>query len=370
MTKQIGIITHHNSYNYGAALQAYATVLFLKDLGFAPQMINYYPEYLQGFGTYRKTFKELLISREGIIKSILFTLIKTPSYKKLKKRFDKFALEKLPLTKAYYSLEELEKDLPNCDVFCSGSDQVWNNYYTHLFDGAYFLDFVPRGKKCFSFASSFGKEKFTVDEQFQLKEKLKKFEYISVREESGVNLVKGLGYDATLMLDPTVLVDTKIWIGLCKKPVMKKPYILVYQLHGDSNTFNVAKTYGKKANIPVISIITMYHQIRPGCKNIIIPTLNEFLGLFRNAEYVFTDSFHGTVYSLLFRKKLAVTLPAKFSNRLTTLLNNLCIDDFIFKDMELWEKMIETVDYGLIQKELCKLRKDKIQEIIKYLSTL
>lgn len=82
------------------------------------------------------------------------TLVKTPGYKKLKKAFDYFIDKELPLTDSFYSLEELKNNLIDFDIYCTGSDQVWNNYYTHNFDGAYFLDFVLDDKAKIAFAAS------------------------------------------------------------------------------------------------------------------------------------------------------------------------------------------------------------------------
>ena len=371
MNKKVGIVTHHNSFNYGAALQAYATVSFLKNNQLEPIIIDYCPDYLQGFGTYKKTYSELSLNNTNIIKRVLFTLIKTPSYKRLKKRFDDFSGKEFPLTKPYFSLEELKNDLPNCYAYCTGSDQVWNNYYTHEFDSVYFLDFVPSKSKCFSIASSFGKESFTEEELAYIKEKTKKYDYISVREETGLKILSDVDYsNAKLMLDPTLLVSTKEWKKLLKPIQNTKPYILVYQLHGDSNALDLAMKFGKKNKMQVISLVTMYHQIRPGCKNVIIPQVPEFLGLFEGAEYVFTDSFHGTVYSLQFEKKLAAVLPHKFSNRITTLLNAIDAKDFIVNDINQWFNSVDKIDYKQLTEKLNALRIEKATELKDYLSTL
>ncbi len=371
MNKKIGIVTHHNSFNYGAALQAYATVTFLKNNNLEPIIIDYCPDYLQGFGTYKKTYKELSLNNTNIIKKVLFTLIKTPSYKYLKKRFDDFSKKNFPMTKPYYSLEELKNILPNCYAFCTGSDQVWNNYYTHKFDPVYFLDFVPNDFKCFSIASSFGKDNFTDEELEYIKEKIKKYNYISIREKTGLKILSDVGYsNAKIMLDPTLLVSTSEWKKLLKPIQNTNPYILVYQLHGDSNAIDLAKEFGKRNKMQIINLVTMYHQIKPGCKNIIIPQVPEFLGLFESAEYVFTDSFHGTVYSLQFEKKLAAALPHNFSGRITSLLNAINAEEFIVDDINKWFDSINKIDYKQLTKKLNALRIKKATELEEYLSTL
>ena len=140
--KKIAVITYHRSYNYGAVLQAYATVKFFENQGFDVKIIDYYPQNLRGFGTYKNSFNDVSNANRNFLVRCILTLVKTPGYKKLKKAFDYFIDKELPLTDSFYSLEELKNNLIDFDIYCTGSDQVWNNYYTHNFDGAYFLDFV------------------------------------------------------------------------------------------------------------------------------------------------------------------------------------------------------------------------------------
>lgn len=364
--KKIGIITHHNSFNYGASLQAFATVKFFQANGCDPYIIDYRPEYIQGYESFGKTFRTYRSHNKSLIYSLLLTLIKTPSYKRLKKRFDGFTKERMPLTKEYLSIDELRKEIPDVDVFCTGSDQVWNNYYTGCFDDAYFLQFVPKGYPCLSLASSFGKSNFDENDMRCLKEKLTKYGKITVREIEGTQIVQKLGLEVSLMLDPTLLVDEVVWKSLCRK-LNNGRYVLVYQLHGDSATLKRARRFAGQKKLKVISIITMYHQMRLGCKNVVIPSIEEFLSLFYNAEYVFTDSFHGTVFSHIFEKKVAVTLPKKFSNRITTLLKELGTEDFILGDLKQWEKTVDSIPYKNVKSKMCKIKDEKVLEILSFI---
>lgn len=371
MNKKIGVITFHKTYNYGAALQAYATVVFLNECGFGVDIIDYYPNNLQEYGTLKNSFLEASNANRSYIGKIISALIKTPSYKRLKKQFDEFINNELPVTKPYYSSMELVKDLPQCDYFCTGSDQVWNNYYTHHFDEVYFLDFVPDKYKCFSIAASFGKETFSEKELEYIKRKLVRYDYISIREKAGINIAKGLGFDkAELMLDPTLLVDRNIWKKFAESYQIDTPYILVYQLHGDSNAFDVALQYGKKKRLKVARIITMYHQMRPGCINIIVPSVHQFIGLIKGAEYIFTDSFHGTVFSHIFEKKVGITLPSKFGNRIITLLSEIGTEKFIINDLNLWDFYVNAIDYEDIRKKLdilCEKNRNKLKDYLELL---
>lgn len=368
---KIGLITYHDTYNYGAALQAYATEQYLKSHSFDVETINYFPKNLQGYGTFSKTFEETYYKSHNIVKRILLTIIRVPSYKKLRKVFDKFAAENLNLTKTYLSLDELTADVPNDDFFCTGSDQVWNNYYTHSFDAAFFLDFVPSEKRCFSLSSSFGKADFSPEELEYIKEHVKKYDYISVREKSAKKLLNDLGYEkVSVMLDPTLLADPDIWNRFAGNTGFTYPYILVYQLHSDGRSYKNAVEFAKKSGLKVVRINVFYHQLRPGCKNVAMPDLHRFVGLFKNAEYVFTDSFHGTVFSILFSRKLAVDMPQKFSDRLSTLLELVGATDFLFEDVASWNDRVENFDFGVMLKKLNTLRLEKTLELQSYLDTL
>ena len=111
----------------------------------------------------------------------------------------------------------------------------------------------------------------------------------------------------------------------------------------------------------------MYHQIKKGCKNVILPNLSDFLNYFKNAEYVFTDSFHGLVFSLIFKRKCGVTLPHNFSNRITSLLELVNGKDFIISDFKNWEKVIDYVDMDEIYNNLIEQRNCKLKILSKYL---
>ena len=366
--KSINIITYHRACNYGAVLQAYATLDFFKTRGYEAKLIDYTPKYLRNYKSFSGIYNQVDNLKYSIFKRILETLIKMPSYIKLQNTFSKFVEKKLEMTKKYETIEEIKDDIPKADYYCCGSDQIWNNYYTKDFDDMMFLDFLDKDSKCISFASSFGKNKFDVDDCEHIRKKLEKFSLLSVREKDGLDLLNNMGFKNSLMLlDPTLLVDYNMWNLLADSKINYNNYILVYQLHGDSDAYKYALEMAKKKNMKVIRIITMYHQIRFGAKNIIIPNINDFLSLFKNASYVFTDSFHGCVFSLIFKRKLGVRLPVRFSNRITSLMNLIDGEKFIVNSLESWEKDI-TIEY--IDKTYKKLEEKKEKNINEYLNLL
>lgn len=344
---KLDFITFHNAYNYGASLQTYATKVFFENHSFDVSIIDYVPNYLKDFGKIKNTFNQVDNKKKNLIIRIIYTIIKNPSYKKLRKNFEYFNSKYLKFTKKYNSYLELKNDIPKADLYCCGSDQIWNNYYTQAFEDAFYLNFLNEDAFCFSFSSSFGKSDFNDIEKSYIKKSLSKFNFITVREKNGLELLTDLGFhNASILLDPTLMIDYTIWDKFASASKIKGKYILLYQLHGDSDALNYALEFSKKNNLKVIRIITMYHQIRFGCTNIVVPTVEEFVSLFKNAEYVFTDSFHGTAFSLIFKKKLGVRLPVRFSNRIVSLLSLINAKNFIIDDFNKWEDNI-TEEYVL-----------------------
>lgn len=368
--KKIGIITFHRSYNYGAALQAYATIQFLACNGYEPIIIDYCPSNLNEYGTFKALFNDVSNVGSALPLRAAKALIKSIGNKKRIETFNRFIDGEMPLTHAYNSCQELKDDLPLADIYCTGSDQVWNNYYTKEFDPSFFLAFTPKHSTCISIAASFGKEAFDQKDLVFIRKALEKYNYLSVRENAGLQLLQKIGYlHADLMLDPTLLVSREAWSSFSKKTI-EGNYVLVYQLHGESNSARIAREYAKRQRLPVYSIITMPYQYKFGCNNIIAPDVHEWVGLFKGASCIFTDSFHGTVFSLLFEKTLAVTLPPRFENRITSLLDEIGAETLICSSLDKWSSRLKTVDSQGIQRALSRLCEEKRTLLIDRLNAL
>lgn len=368
--KTVGIITFHRSYNYGAALQAYATVQFLASNGYDPVIIDYCPSNLNKYGSFKTLFNDVSNSGSALPIRAAKALIKSFGNKKRLQAFNRFIDGEMPLTRKYYSCQELKNDLPPVDIFCTGSDQVWNNYYTKEFDPSFFLAFAPDGSTCISIAASFGKETFDQEDMDFIKRELRKYDYLSVRESTGLELLHKLGYnDADLMLDPTLLLQRDHWSSFASLPA-KGDYVLVYQLHGESETTSMARAYAKREGLPVRAIVTMPYQCKLGCKHVIAPDVHEWVGLFKGARCVFTDSFHGTVFSLLFDKQLAVTLPPRFGSRITSLLTAIGGESLICSNLDEWSSRQASIDKQGIQKVLVQLCEQKQTLLVNRLKSL
>lgn len=371
--KKIDLITYHSVCNYGAVLQAYASQKFLMDLGFDVEIIDYSPEYINNYGSLRNSLKLTDVDNKSFLKKLIIAVIKTPSYKKQLKVFNKFIKNNMKLSQKYRNYDELINNPPKADFYCTGSDQVWNNYFSKGFVDAFFLDFVEKGKKKFSFAASFGKSEFDDDEKKYLSDKLKQYDFITVRETTGLNILNDINVtkSSDIMLDPTLCLDENIWSDFASERKYNFPYVLVYQLHGDDDTFERAIKFAKEKNLKVVKIVTMYHNLRCNCINELLPSVENFMSLFKYADYVFTDSFHGTVFSLTFKKKLGIVLPKKFNGRITSLLSQIEMENYILKDNEYdVDSKISNENVLTAFNSLKKLRKSNIDNFKSKISRL
>jgi len=288
---KIAILTFHDALNYGAALQSFA-LKHVMSRDAQVQLLNYYNPYF-----HRNNYREGAI---GIVKRFF-------SYWSLRRKRHRFLLfQKKYLTgnSPYLSKKDLSQTGELYDKFVTGSDQVWNLECSGG-DKSYFLDFVNDGKKKFSYAASFGT---TENLEFALIiSLLKDFNQISVRENSGKEIIhKMLNLLPPVVLDPTMLLKKEEWAELFNLQYEEK-YVLVYEVVNSVELFAHAKSFAKKKGFKLICI-TSSNYPKFGCKTIRDAGPIEWMWLFSKAAYVFTNSFHGIVFSILFEKQYYVEL--------------------------------------------------------------
>ena len=352
---KVGFITRHAVANYGSILQSYAMQETIKGLGYESEIINYIRNDEKGRNIGKTMLNRSKFWNKNLITRFAYNILQTPNYTNSFNRFSEFRRELLKETREYNSLEQLKMDCPNEDAYCTGSDQVWGKIGDDDFDKAYFLDFVPDDKKCISYASSFGKEKINKRLEQNLPELLKKYNKVLVREDSAVKLLRDKGISCEQTIDPVYLLDKEQWNKMIGNTKYRKKYILVYQLHNNKKFEKYCKEFSKKVKLPLIRIsISWLYIVRPG-KLVFLPTPQEFMAYFRDAEYVITDSFHGTSFSLIFNKKFIDILPSDTSTRITSILNLTGTQDRILNNYNDFEIIKKDIDYkkvnGIIEKE-------------------
>lgn len=309
--KSVGIITMHKVWNAGSALQAYALQRVIEDLGYDAQLIDYeYPNIEhRAFANNVKDVNSLNLwgAMKLLIQKIKARFLKS----KHNELYSSFYNKYFHCTNiAYNSRRSLFDNVPEFDIYVTGSDQVWNPQYIG-FDTSYLLDFIPDNAVRISYAASFSNNSIPSYMEGDYARCLSKYKAISVREESGKQLVhKLIGKDATVCCDPTLLLNKEQWSMLAADSSLriKKKFILIYIMGYAYDPYpGIYKHINevvKLLKLPVIFYNSRRGKYKPPFGEICINECGpaDFLWLFKNASFVITDSFHGTAFSLNFQK--------------------------------------------------------------------
>lgn len=360
---KVGIITRHAIANYGSILQSYATQKVLENLNYDSEIIDYVRTEEKSENLVKTFTKNSKFWNKNFITRLLYRLIQSPNLKKMEKEFKKNRQKYLKMSKKQY--ESLESDIPEYDIYCTGSDQVWGQIANLDYDENYFLKFVPKDKKCISYAASFGKANISNELKEKLPIFLKKYSSILVRENSAVEILENCKITSNVVLDPTLLLKKEDWEKLYnEKYKIDKEYILVYQLHHNKNFNKYLKKLKKHTKLKIYRISpSFYFKILPG-KLIYLPSLEEFITLFHDAKYIVTDSFHGTVFSILFNKEMIDILPRKTGTRIESILDLFGIKNRILDSYDNFDIINERIDFTDINKKL-EVERNKSLKLLK-----
>lgn len=351
----IGILTYHSGFNYGACLQAYALQTVIKKLGYDNEVINFETERFvasrEMFSRHPKRLKEFIK---------LFSRI--PYWKSLHERerlFNNYTFDVLNSTPRYKTEKEVIEHAEDYDCIICGSDQIWNLSKTHDAPAAnpiYFLNF-PKKQRRISYAASFAhfvKEAPLHENEFM--PWLKQFDAISVREKSGVEYLKSRGLDCTLTLDPTILLDKEDYESICSARLIEGKYILMFGWNTNKDLIDVAKSVSKKLNLPVYNIVPPPRAMFCGIPRKLDVGPCEFLSMIKHAEFVVTNSFHGTAFATTFERPYVSVVTGKADTRMHSLLTQLGLSDhLVTKDKVDVEKMMAT-DFVTVREKKASLR--------------
>ena len=312
---RVDIITLHAIKNYGSVLQALATQRLFEEFGFDVTIINYI--------RHNVTNDELpkTICGNNPVKRIVLL----PTLKKWKKVFDGFINMNLNLTeKCYSTLEDFDSYSSDADVFCTGSDQVWNSTWNRGIEYPLYLSFVPDNKLKIAFAASFGKNELEDDEVQKTREYIEKYKYISVRESAAVNILKNqykYKNDVIQLLDPTLSMESSFWRRYAEPYNIDGDYILIYNLNRSREFDDYARKLSKITGLKAVRICYRYDQLVRYGKSVIIPSVGQFIYLIDHAKYVLTDSFHATAFSFNMNTEPICIYPKEFSSRIDSFLD-------------------------------------------------
>lgn len=362
---KVGILTFHRAINYGAVLQAWALQKKVKSMGCECDVLDYNSEQMKQYTAVINMFE-----KPKTLKSYLSAIVKAPFIILRKARFSNFVKKYLELT------EKLNKDsIKKCeaeyDGVIVGSDQVWNDYLTG-FDKAYFLDFIKEKRK-WSYSVSLGFTEIPSHLRSEYHNLLSNFSEISMREQSAADIIEDLlERKVNICIDPTLLLDKIDWMSFIRNGCADQ-YILIYSLNKNIYLFQKAIQLAKKKGCKLYYICNDMRDIRklsglPGgekVRYILSPTPVEFLNLIYHAQSVMTNSFHGTVFSLIFHKNFycEAYYGDHQNNRIIELLENLDLSQRIVGSNFFYEGEI---DWSIVDERL-EREKEKSE---KYLKTI
>lgn len=374
--KSIRILSYQNAQNFGALLQAYGLQLTFKQLGFVDvKFLNYNPKYLSD--RYLVFKWRTLVPSSINPKHIIGHYINLPfSILNQIRRNYKLNLSRKRLikqtSKELHTIDDIEGI--NCDCLVCGSDQIWSTWLTGSPDEVFYAGGKYNGKPySFSYAPSTELSTFE-NEQFveTIKCYLDNFDSISVREESVQTILKKLtGKDISLCVDPTILCGTEAYDEISVQNEIGKKYILVYAYNNkDTLIQNIIKTIPNYHDFEIHYISFVCSDFRNMFSHTFHAEISveQFVSLFKYADYVVTNSFHGLAFSLLFQKDFVVAYEQGKSARVESLLKQIGrLDKLVkFANDAKWEKM----DYTDINKKLQQIRNNSRDFIIRNLSLI
>lgn len=362
---KIDIVTLHRAQNYGSVLQTFALQKQIEELGHQASILDYYPERYTNKGLLKRLKNKSSRFKNPLVLLIAKLLI-YPSYLRKGIQFNKF-MHYLNLEKPSFATnEEGMGRFTDADAYCAGSDQIWNSHWNEGVEKALFLDFVPKGKLCFSYAASIGLSNIPANEIDETKLLLDKFEFLSLREDKGVELVKELGRtDAVQCLDPTLLMSKEEWSQYADDSYNGKEYVLTYNLHHDPEIDKCAKAIASKFHLQIRNISYNWHDIVRHGHLDWCPTVEGFLGLIKNAKYVVADSFHATAFSIIFEKPFVVITPEVASSRLSSLLKMLGLDNHNINKFTSLNVIEQPIDYIRVKSIIATKQRESISYLNK-----
>lgn len=383
MKKKIGIVSCYFQHNYGSMLQALATQMALDKLNYENETID-----ISGFNHEIKKAKmlyfakasltsDILLSKLGMAKNVIrrkFSKSQYAEQSKIRGRyFDEFYKKHFRLSGKYDSKVALGaacKD--NYEAVVVGSDQLWlpgniaADYYT--------LSFVPEEVNSIAYSTSFGQSVLPNDSAKKARVFLKRIKHIGVREESGQRLVKELtGRNVPVVCDPTLLFTGDEWMGIQKKEaVIKGDYIFCYFLGNNPPHREFAKRFKAQTGCKIVALTHLDEFVKSDEEYADETPYNidpaDFLNLIRNAKYVCTDSFHCSVFSILYQREFFAFRRYKrntrqsTNSRLDSLFNMVGIHNRMMNGDESIESCLEIkTDFEEVNKSIEKIRKKSLE---------
>ncbi|SHJ48885.1 polysaccharide pyruvyl transferase family protein [Pseudobutyrivibrio xylanivorans] len=352
---RVGIITFHFVNNFGGALQAYALQRAVKEQCKVDVEIVDYRNWFIRF-----TDRVRLLPITTNVKEFFSGWATMGQRAGRRHKFGRFALKYSQLSRKYISHFSLRRCPPGDDKYICGSDQIWNPFLTAGVSYNYFLQFEKNPANKIAYAPSFGSENINKRYHNKIRNYIGSIGYLSVREKAGQEFIKELtGRDAERLIDPTFLLTKEDWDGVGCERIEEHPYILLYIMQRDQEVYEYARKIKEQMGIKLIEISR--YGYNPGFVDETLVDVGpmEFLALFRDAEYVCTNSYHGLAFSIIFEKQFCLIPCKRFRARINNMLDLLQID--INSDGDDWESLTATYDREFVKEVIERERQKSIQ---------
>ena len=357
---KVGIITFHCSYNYGSALQAFALQKYINmHLGQA-QIIDFVqPEDFKQYRLFRTHL--YLRNPKSLAADIVYML---PNWKR-KQGFEGFLRRFVPMTPQRYTDREALMQLNGqFDAFVCGSDQIWNPVCTNGVEPAYFLQFAQQDKKKVAYACSMGHSSLDTVYLDAFKKYMEKLDSISVREKTAQEYLSVFtDRQIRVVLDPTLLLDKIDYVNMMPEGKGSN-YIFVYMLEGCDQLVAYAADLAQRTNKKIIYISRKREKQYKNAVNVYGTPPDMFLRYLHDADYVVTNSFHATVFSILFEKQFCTFRTQRSSSRMEDLLSVLGLSERLF---EVGFDMDSPICYSMANTRLEQLRAESVQYLVEAL---
>lgn len=348
---KIGIVTYHRTNNYGAVMQALATRFVIEEMGHEVYYVDYWPDYhREKYAIFPKT----KFAKMSWLRKANFLLLLFLHYKTKKKRIENF--EKFFQTYIYPYCRPIDDTY---DVVIYGSDQIWRKQKAlGSYNPFYFGDNNIKTKQNISYAASMGILPDNDADKAKVKKLVSHLDRISVREEGLRQLLLSLGFEnVSLSLDPTLLLTSMEWNKfLPTETYSGQRYALVYIMGPNAFDMNEVKKFTDSNGLKLI-VLRGYATTKETDTNITSAGPYEFIRLIKNAEYVFSTSFHGLAFSIIYEKEFLTSFMSN-SGRAESLLNQLGIKGRLLPPKSHIPQDLPPIDYNTVRSKLETYRKE------------
>lgn len=372
---RIGTVTFHSAYNYGSALQAYALKEYLKSLGHDTHVIDYR-------GADFDQYRLFATGNSQRLRRALSNIFFFPRNFKRYRNFEKFINQHLDITPTRYqgknAEDKLRKDASSFDALVCGSDQIWNLDCTRGIVGPFFLDFAAPGCKKIAYAPSlaqshFKPEFFDSTTKARLSSLLDDFDSLSVREANTVSLFQPLTKNLiNVVVDPTLLLGRLQYKSIeadnLPSKICDKKFIFAYTLWPNDSMRRYVDGLAQRHNLTIVYISRRTINYSSPSINLFGISPSTFLKLIDDAEYVVSNSFHATVFSILFEKKFITYGKDKATSRMACLLSELSLSDHLVNDQFESELDPISADWNKVQAKISEMRSYSIHYLKNALS--